>query len=154
MQLPTGEPLSSQMARMPDPKDAEIARLTAEVVRLNAELDGLRGRISARQPLALLREDNGSININKMKTPPPGYVLLRGPAVEAAIGRDNVASAPVVRYHKNAGSGTKQDAWEATIVGWLVEEEQAQRIAHLAQDIEAGRASVCGQPLRKSSPAG
>jgi hypothetical protein len=61
---------------MPDPKDTEIVRLTAEVVRLNTELEGLRGRISAHQPLALLREDNGSININKVKTPPAGYVLL------------------------------------------------------------------------------
>ena len=130
------------MARILDPKDAEIVRLTAEVVRLKTELEGLRGRIGARQPLALLREDNGSININKVKTPPPGYVLLRGPEVEAAIRGSKVASAPVVRYHKNAGLGKKQDSWDATIVGWLVEEEQAHRIAHLAQEIEAGRASV------------
>jgi hypothetical protein len=130
------------MARIPDPKDAEIARLTAEVVRLETELEGLRGRIGARQPLALLREDNGSININKVKTPPPGYVLLRGPAVEAAIRGSRAASAPVVRYHKNVSLGRKQDSWDATVVGWLVEEEQAHRIAHLAQEIEAGRASV------------
>jgi len=130
------------MARNPDPKDTEIARLTAEAVRLKTELEALRGRISARQPLALLREDNGSINVNKVKTPPAGYVVLRGPGVEAAIRRNAVASAPVVRYHKHTGPGKGQDSWDATVVGWLVEEEQAHRIAHLAQEIEAGRASV------------
>jgi uncharacterized small protein (DUF1192 family) len=134
------------MAKIPDPKDAEIARLTDEVVRLKSELDGLRGRIGARQPLALLREDNGSINVNKVKTAPPGYVLLRGPKVEAAIRRNKAANAPVVRYHKNVGPGKNQDTWDATVVGWLVEEEQAQRIAHLAQEIEAGRASANGPP--------
>jgi hypothetical protein len=116
------------------------------VVRLKAELEGLRGRIGARQPLALLREDNGSINVNKVKTPPPGYVVLRGPKVEAAIRRNGVANAPVVRYFKTAGLGKNQDSWEATIVGWLVEEEQAHRIAHLAQEIESGRASANGPP--------
>jgi hypothetical protein len=130
------------MAKIPDSKDAEIACLTAEVVRLETELEGLRGRIGARRPLALLREDNGSININKVKTPPLGYALLRGPAVEAAIRGSKVASAPVVRSHKNAGPGKNEDSWGATVVGWLVEEEQAHRIAHLAQEIEAGRASV------------
>jgi HAMP domain-containing protein len=132
------------MARIPDPKDAEIARLTAELVRLKSELEQLRGRIGARQPLALLREDNGSININKVKTPPAGYVLLRGPGVEAAIRRNKVAHAPVVRYFKSAGAGKKQDAWDAAVVGWLVEEEQAHRIGDLAQEIEAGRASAHG----------
>jgi len=128
------------MAKIPDPKDAEIARLNAEVVRLKTELEGVRGRIGARRPLALLREDNGSININKVKTPPEGYVVLRGPEVEAAIRGSKVASAPVVRYHKNAGPGKNQDSWDATIVGWLVEEEQAHRVAYLAQEMEAGRA--------------
>jgi hypothetical protein len=130
------------MARIPDPKDAEIARLTAEAVRLKTELEAVRGRIGARQPLALLREDNGSINVNKVKTPPQGYVLLRGPEVEAAIRASKVVSAPVVRYHKKVGLSKKPDAWDATVVGWLVEEEQAYRVAHLAQEIEAGRASV------------
>jgi hypothetical protein len=89
-----------------------------------------------------LLKDNGSINVNKEKTLPPGYVLLRGPAVEAAIRGSKVASAPVVGYHKNAGPGKNHNSWDATVVGWLVEEEQAHRIAHLAQEIDSGRACV------------
>jgi hypothetical protein len=77
--------LFCQMVRISQPRDDEIARLTDEVVRLKTELEGLRGRIGARQRLAQLREDNGSININKVKTRPPGYMLLYGPAVEPAI---------------------------------------------------------------------
>jgi hypothetical protein len=138
----TGGPFFRPMARTSDPRDAEIARLTAEVVRLTTELEELRGRIGARQPLALLREDNGSININRVKTAPAGYALLRGPGVEAAIRASKVASAPVVRYHKSAAHGKNPASWDAMVVGWLIEEEQAHPIARLAQEIEAGRATV------------
>ena len=59
---PSSSPPS--MARTPhDPKDAEVANLKADVARLTAELESLRGHIANRTPLALMRDFRGNVNM-------------------------------------------------------------------------------------------
>jgi len=113
-------------------KDTDLVKRVKE---LEQELDALRGRIARRKPLAQLRDFRNYINIRDGI--PAGYTILRdgdeGRHVNRVCAEFGLAHATAVKYYP-APVGFNVDH-----KGVLVEEEVANRVAAIVQELEAGR---------------
>lgn len=124
---------------MPTDRDAEIADLKKQIETLTAELNKARGVIEGRQPLAMLRDQNGNINLGRHKGKAPGgYALLVSPKTQDAIRKlqgwpvtDPIPNAQAVRYYE-----ASRNFWETRKHGTIVPVERAAEIATLAQELE------------------
>jgi hypothetical protein len=116
--------------------------LRKQIEKLTAKLNKATAVIEGRQPLAMLRDEQGNVNLGKLKgKPPEGYALLVSPKTQDAIKKlqgwpvtDPIPHADAVRYVQ-----ANRDYWVTQRKGIIVPIERAAEIAALAQELEGGR---------------